>query len=82
MGSRDFRIALKTRQEIDYQEPLFAVEHNLEVMYTQAKELAHLFNKRQLALNTEQFLSAAKINASGMLHLLYQAIVSQYLVDQ
>ncbi len=82
MGSRDFRIALKTRQEIDYQEPLFAVEHNLEVMYTQAKELAHLFNKRQLALNTEQFLSAAKINASGMLHLLYQAIVSQYLVEQ
>lgn len=82
MGARDFRIALKTRQDIDYQEPVFAVENELDGLYEQAKALSLKYNKRQKALNAEQYLSAAKLNASGMLHVLYQAVISRYLIEQ
>lgn len=82
MGARDFRIALKTRQDIVYHEPVFAAEDNLEGIHEQAKILAHTFNQRQKKLGSDLFLSAAKLNAAGILHLLYQSVVSRYLVEQ
>lgn len=82
MRARDFRIALKTRHEIEYQDPVFAVEENMDGLYDQAKIIAHRFNSKQKELGNESFLSAAKLNASGILHLLYQTVVSQYLVEQ
>ena len=82
MGARDFRIALKTRQDIVYHDPVFAVEDNLDGMYDQAKVIAHIFNKKQKELDSDLYISAAKLNAAGVLHLLYQSVVSRYLVEQ
>jgi glycosidase len=82
MAARDFRIARKTRQEISYEEPVFASEDQLEGMYEQAKALAHTYNSTQKREGGEVFISAAKLHATGILHLLYQSVVSRYLVEQ
>ena len=82
MGARDFRIALKTRHDIEYQDPVFAVDEHMDGLYDQAKIIAHRYNSKQKELGNELFLSAAKLNASGILHLLYQTVISQYLIEQ
>lgn len=82
MAARDFRIARRTRQEIIYDEPLFSSEEFLEGMYNQAKGLSHRYNTVQKRDGREQYLSAAKLHAAGVLHLLYQSVVSQYLTEQ
>jgi glycosidase len=82
MAARDFRIALKTRREIDYEDPVFASEEYLEGMYEQAKAIAHHYNSAQKKMENEAFVSAAKLHATGILHLLYQTVVSRYLTDQ
>ncbi|NCB01496.1 MAG: alpha-amylase [Spirochaetia bacterium] len=82
MQARDFRIALKAREEIQYKEPLFETQEQLESMYEQAKVLAYLYNEKQKAALTKQYVSAASLHASGVLHLLYQSVVSKYLEEK
>jgi len=82
MAARDFRIARRTRQEIIYNEPLFSNEELLDGMYDQAKALAHRYNTVQKRDGRGLYLSAAKLHAAGILHLLYQSVVSRYLSEQ
>lgn len=82
MEVRDFRIALKTRQDINYQEPVFAINEDLSLLYEEAKILAHTYNKKQKKAERESYISAANLHAAGILHLLYQNVVTQYLFEQ
>ena len=82
MQSRDFRISLKAREEIQYKEPLFDTEKQLDLMYEQAKEVAYIYNGKQTDQNKKQYISAASLHASGILHLLYQSVTSEYLKDK
>lgn len=82
MTARDLRIARKTRQEIVFQEPIFAANGTVTGLYEQAKSLAHRYNEVKRRSGGEQFLSAAKLHATGLLHVLYQSVVSRYLTEQ
>ncbi|MHC1691657.1 MAG: alpha-amylase family glycosyl hydrolase [Sphaerochaetaceae bacterium] len=82
MGSRDLRIASRTRNEIEFFSPLFVFQGSLNNMYDQANSVAHLYNTKQHQMGGNVFVSPGKLNASGVLHLLYQAIISNYLIEQ
>ena len=82
MGARDLRIAARTRNEIDFTSPLFTSAGSLEGIYTQAKELSHIYNLKQQQLGKDSFISVGKLNASGVLHTIYQTVISRYLLDQ
>ena len=83
MQSRDFRIALKAREEITYKEPLFDTKQQLDNMYEQAKIVAYMYNGNQKDKGKKQeYISAASLHASGVLHLLYQTVVSEYLSEK
>ena len=82
MGSRDFRIAVRTRNEIDYHSPLFPSPGSLQGMYEQAKTVTHLYNTKQKQLGVDSYITPGKLNASGVLHIMYQAVISRYLLEQ
>ena len=82
MTARDLRIARKTRQEIVFQKPVFAANGTIQGLYEQAKSLAYRYNEVKRRSGGEQYLSAAKLHATGLLHVLYQSVVSRYLTEQ
>ncbi len=71
MRNRDFRISENSRQEMSFFTPVFETEESLNKLYRQAQELALIYNK-----NHEDHVSAAKLNISAVLHLLYQRVIS------
>lgn len=77
MISRDFRISSRTRTRINVNNAVFSTDKNLNSFYPQAQDVAFKYNK----LNDKDtpYLSAANLNASAILHYLYQDIVSKYL---
>ena len=79
MESRDLRIALKTREEIQYNEPVFDTQKEVRQMYQQAKDLAYMYNTHPNARKSAAYISCAKLHATGVLHLLYQSVVSDYI---
>ncbi len=79
MRARDFRIALKAREEIEYKEPLFDTQEQLDKMYEQAKVVAYMYNGKLKDKKGQKYISAASLHASGVLHLLYQTVVSEYV---
>jgi len=82
MAGRDFRMARKTRKDMVYEDPVFTSNGTLEGMYEQAKMLAHRYNTLQKESGREFFLSAAKLHATGVLHVIYQTVVSRFLSEQ
>ncbi len=81
MENRDFRISEITRSNIEVQEPLFATEKGVTAFYKQASEIAFKYNEeKKKEGKTDFYLSAGKLNASAVLHLVYQVVLS-YLMD-
>lgn len=82
MKNRDFRISETTRRFIDIQEPLFSTEEGMSSFYRQAAEVAYKYNEdRKKAGKSDFFLSAGKLNASAVLHMIYQVVLSFLLED-
>ena len=77
--TRDFRISVRTRTEIDFFPALFPSDADLGDLYKQATELAYLFNTKVKAKGGNDWVSPAKLHASAVLHLLYQSVLSHYL---
>lgn len=71
MRNRDFRISENSRQEMSFFTPVFETEESLNKLYRQAQDLALRYNK-----NHDEHVSAAKLNISAVLHLLYQRVIS------
>jgi glycosidase len=79
MISRDFRISSRTRTRINVNNAVFSTNKDLNSFYPQAQDVAFKYNK----LNDIDvpYLSAANLNASAILHYLYQDIISIYIKD-
>lgn len=79
MISRDFRISRRTRTRINVNKAVFSTNNDLNSFYPQAQDVAFKYNK----LNDIDvpYLSAANLNASAILHYLYQDIISKYLKE-
>ncbi|MCR4676904.1 MAG: alpha-amylase [Sphaerochaetaceae bacterium] len=71
MRNRDFRISENSREEMSLFTPVFETDESLGKLYRQAQELALTYNK-----NHEDQVSAAKLNISAVLHLIYQRVIS------
>lgn len=82
MQNRDFRISRITRQLIEFQEPLFTTEKGPSSFYRQAAEIAFKYNEeRKREKKTDYYLSAGKLNASAILHMVYQIVLSILLEE-
>ncbi len=79
MDVRDFRIALKARKDLDYNQSVFISSDSLDAIYQQAKELAYIHNQKIKESASSEYLSAPKLNATALIHMLYQEIVSFYV---
>ncbi|MGE4453998.1 MAG: alpha-amylase family glycosyl hydrolase [Sphaerochaeta sp.] len=79
MITRDFRISVRTRTEIDFFPALFPSDANLTDLYKQATELSYLYNSKVKAKGGNDWISSAKLHASAVLHQLYQSVLSHYL---
>ncbi len=77
MDSRDFRISRRTRSKIDTYGSIFSTDANLNTYYQQAQDITFKYNNSQD--KEVPLLSAANVNASGILHYIYQNIIDTYL---
>lgn len=78
MELRDLRIAEQTRKLIDYERALCVTDFDIEKLYRDAKDFVFTYNSRHKNDPPETLLSAAKVHAFGVLHLLYQVVATTY----
>ena len=78
MELRDLRIADQTRKLIDYEKALCITDFDIENIYRDAKDFVYIYNSRHREDPPETLLSAAKVHAFGVLHLLYQVVATTY----
>ena len=81
MITRDLRISVRTRTEIDFFPALFVTDSDLALLFKQATELAHMYNSKVKAKGGNDWVSAGKLHATAVLHQLYQSVLSHYLND-
>ncbi|MEA5107803.1 MAG: alpha-amylase family glycosyl hydrolase [Sphaerochaeta associata] len=81
MITRDFRISVRTRTEMDFFPALFPSDSDLSLLYKQATEIAHIYNSKVKAKGGNDWVSAGKLHATAVLHQLYQSVLSRYLSD-
>ncbi|MBR1918749.1 MAG: alpha-amylase [Spirochaetales bacterium] len=82
MPDRDFRMARTTRRDLGIDTPVFVTSSELRVLYDDANKIAFAYNERQKSRgNDSDYLSPAKVYASGILHLLYQNVLDTYVRD-
>lgn len=82
MENRDLRIANLTRHEINIDQPIFSTHSGISSFYREASELAYAYNEyRKKEGSSDGMLSAGKLNATAVLHLIYQTVLSIYLSD-
>ncbi|MFA7129317.1 MAG: hypothetical protein WC136_09125, partial [Sphaerochaeta sp.] len=81
MITRDLRISIRTRTEMDFFSALFPSTSDVGNLYRQANELAHRYNTRVKQRGGSDYVSAGKLHASAVMHLLYQTVLSRYLSD-
>jgi len=79
--TRDLRISVRTRTEMDFFPALFPSDSDLPLLFKQATELAHIYNSKVKAKGGNDWVSAGKLHATAVLHQLYQSVLSHYLSD-
>lgn len=66
---------------MDFFSALFPSTNTVGTLYRQANEIAHLYNSKVKEKDGSGFVSAGKLHATAVLHLLYQTVLSRYLND-
>lgn len=66
---------------MDFFSALFPSTSDVGNLYRQANELAHRYNTRVKQRGGSDYVSAGKLHASAVMHLLYQTVLSRYLSD-
>jgi glycosidase len=66
---------------MDFFSALFPTDSDLHAYYKQANELAYSYNSLVNKHKGKEFVSAGKLHATAVLHLIYQTILSRYLTD-
>ncbi|MBQ0071530.1 MAG: alpha-amylase [Spirochaetales bacterium] len=80
MDNRDLRIAKITRNEINYSEPAFETGHGPSSYYMEASALAFKYNEEMKKKGGDfEYVTTGKLHASGVLHYVYQAILTYLL---
>ena len=79
--TRDFRISVRTRTEMDFFPVLFPSDSDLGALYKQATEIAYFYNSKVKAKGGNDWVSAGKLHATAVLYQLYQSVLSRYLND-
>ena len=74
MKNRDLRISEKSRETMTFFDPVFETDEDLKNMYMQARDIASQYNAGH-----DDKVSAAKVNISAVLHLIYQTVITDYL---
>ncbi len=83
MTERDLRIARTTRESLSLTKPVFVTTGNLQTLYNDANGLSYAYNKavKEKGLDDSVYLSAGKLHASAVLHMLYQSVLDTYLKE-
>ena len=83
MTQRDLRIARTTRENLSLSKPLFVTSGNLQTLYDDANGVSYAYNKKIKEKGDEDssYLSAGKLHAGAVLHLLYQSVLDTYLKE-
>ncbi len=66
---------------MDFFSALFPSTMELGTLYRHANELAHLYNLKTKERGGSEYVSAGKLHATAVLHLLYQTVLTRYLSD-
>ncbi|MBI9094361.1 MAG: alpha-amylase [Sphaerochaeta sp.] len=66
---------------MDFFSALFPSTTELGILYRQANELAHQYNLKIKERGGSEYVSAGKLHATAVLHLLYQTVITGYLSD-
>lgn len=78
MTSRDLRVSKIVRNQIKDYSIFFQTDTHIDSFYKQAQDISYKYNTQT---TTSDYLSASKLNACAILHLLYQTLINQYLQD-
>lgn len=78
MTSRDFRVSRIIRDQIKEYSILFQTDKQVDYFYKQSQEISHKYNTQTTSTD---YISASKLNACAVLHLLYQSLIDQHLQD-
>ncbi len=76
MTSRDFRVSNIVRSEIKDYSIFFQTDSPINSFYKQAQDLSYKYNTNT---KINDYISASRLNACAILHVLYQNLISQYL---
>ena len=80
MKNRDFRIADVTRKDIAFSLPVFQTGKGVGSFYREAAEIAYKYNEIMKSKGVESTpVSSGKLNASAVLHLVYQLMLSHLI---
>lgn len=79
LEKRDFRIAKSVREEIQLLEPVFKTNSELPELYREALNISYRYNEEEKRRGSSSFVSASKLHATAVLHLLYQNILTSCL---
>jgi glycosidase len=66
---------------MDFFSVLFPSDSELDALYGKAAELAHSYNELARKKQEAAFVSAGKLHAVGVLHMIYQTVLDRYLAD-
>ena len=83
MTQRDLRIARTARENLSLSRPLFITSGNLQTLYDDANGVSYAYNKmiKEKGEEDSSYLSAGKLHATAVLHLLYQSVLDTYLKE-
>ncbi len=82
MRNRDFRIANIIRKDISLYLPVFETEKGVGSFYRQAAELSYKYNETMKSKGASfSYLSSGGLNATAVLHLVYQIILTTLIED-
>lgn len=76
MEKRDFRISDIVRNDLELKTPVFMTDDNISELYRQALKISYIYNENEKKRGKNDYISAGKLHATAVLHLLYQVVLS------
>ena len=76
MEKRDFRISREIREALGLWTPVFTTDQDPTLFFQEAQDIAYRYNEKAKREGRTDFLSAGKLNAAAILHMMYQEVLS------
>ena len=80
MEKRDFRISKNVREFLDLKTPVFVLD-DMSSLYRDALRISYKYNEKLKSEGKNNFVSAGKLHAVAVLHMLYQLVLTSCLRD-